>query len=271
MTADTEPDGGGRCGAEKGKQLNAIVWNTATLSLEKGSAREWQSLRANPKSGGEQCVANDQSRTVNVKAGFTHRSGQRVAAASIHWPTHESGNALCADDNARLLDAELREKSYRDSALQVVGGDMNYGDINRKLKWCKWYRQMRSGNGFADPLRSGCGKDADCIEKLWTHIRYFGQDGKKRRIDYLFARRGTSATAQYRDQRIVGFGAADAAERRHHREDESDCQTYLDRPGCHYSEHRAVSARVWLPSAGFAWGRVGVWWSAAATRSASAA
>lgn len=239
LVATTEPDGGGRCASDKAEQVNAIIWNSGTLTHVKGSRGEWQSLRENRGSRGGQCEPNDQSRTVNLKAAFTHRSGAAVTAASVHWPTYVSGNSRCADNNARLLDRELRQRPYRDSAVQVVGGDMNYNDINAKHQWCKWYRALREDARFTDPARESCGLDADCLAKLWTHILDDGA-GRKRRIDFLFARRGTGGPVDHRDAKVVGFGAADKAEAG---DDDSGCRTYARFSGCHYSEHRAVTSR----------------------------
>lgn len=241
LVAAAEPDGGGRCASDKTRQVNAIIWNTGTMSLVPESRDEWQSLRENRGSGGGQCEPNGQSRTVNVKAGFTHRSGALVTAASVHWPTYVSGNARCADDNARLLDRELRKRPYRDSAVQIVGGDMNYNDINAKLKWCKWYRALREDAGFTDPARESCGLDRDCLARLWTHILDDGA-GRKRRIDFLFARTGTGGPIDHSAARTVGFGAADASDPG--AADDPGCRTYATRAGCHYSEHRAVTARL---------------------------
>lgn len=240
LVADTEPDGGGGCGSEKAKQLNAIVWNTASMSYVKGSKAMWQSMRENPASGGAQCVKNDQSRTVNVKAMFRHSTGQTVTAASVHWPTQASGNFLCADNSARDLDARLKRAPYRDSALQIVGGDMNYGDVNTKGEWCKWYRQLRQDSGFADAARGLCGPEGGCNDSLWTHIT----DGKKRRIDYLFARRGTTTPALFLQGANVTFASAQEAEARHHDESDAGCHTYPGRSGCFYSEHRAVAGTL---------------------------
>lgn len=240
LIADTDPDGGGRCGAEKSKQLNAIVWNTDSLTYVKGTRAMWQSLRENPDSGGSQCVKNDQSRTVNVKAQFKHRAGQLITAASVHWPTQASGNFKCADNSAVELDTQLKKTPYKSSAVQIVGGDMNYRDTNSKDDWCKWYRIMREDNDFADPARGLCGTTGSCNDNLWTHIT----DGEKRRIDYLFARYGTSSPAAYLGASNVEFSAAQEAEARHHEESDSGCTTYPGRSGCFYSEHRAVASRI---------------------------
>ncbi|WP_041624856.1 hypothetical protein [Stackebrandtia nassauensis] len=239
LIADTEPNGGGRCGPEKARQLNAIVWNTDSLTYVKGTRAMWQSMRENPDSGGSQCVKNDQSRTVNVKANFKHRNGQVITAASIHWPTHASGNFKCADNSARELDDELKESPYKKAALQIVGGDMNYRDVNSSNDWSKWYKEMRA-NDFADPVRGLCGPTGGCNDGLWTHIT----DGVKRRIDYLFARRGTSNPAASFGASNVTFSSAQDAEERDHDESDSGCTTYPGRSGCFYSEHRAVTGRV---------------------------
>lgn len=240
LVAAVDPDGGGRCGSEKSKQLNAIVWNTDTLTYVTGSRAMWPSMRENPKPGGAACVKTATSRTVNVKAAFEHRLGTTVTAASVHWPTHASGNFACADDSARDLDEQLKKAPYRDSALQIVGGDMNYRDVNTKGDWSKWYRVMKQDNKFTDPARGLCGTVGRCNDHLWTHIT----DGVKRRIDYLFARRGTALPVITLRATNVAFSAAQDAEARHHDESDSGCRTYPGRSGCFYSEHRAVTARI---------------------------
>lgn len=228
IVAEEEPDGTGRCSGEKRHQTNAIVFNAVNLSLS--TKTTWQSVHAGPDPD-TQCEPNPQSRTRNLKAKFAVGPGQTVTAASVHWPTAASGGKPCDDDNARLTDRELKKSEYASSTAQIVGGDMNA--TAEKL----WYQEMLN-IGFADAMAG---------DPTWTHILDDGA-GAKRRIDYLFARVGTSGPASFHNPYTVTFAKAHQAQERVDpgNTDPPSCDTYRKAPekGCAYSEHRAVVARV---------------------------
>lgn len=233
VVAEESPDGTGKCGGEKRRQTNAIVYNTDTMA---GPVRvnRWRSLHEGPDADKE-CEPNSQSRTVNLKAQFAPPGGPVTTAASIHWPTAASGGKPCDDDNARLTDRELKEAPYASSSGQVVGGDLNA--TAEKL----WYRQMQEV-GFTDAMAG---------DPTWTHILDEGA-GAKRRIDYLFARFGTSQPAFFKNPYTLTFAMAERAQRENPtgpgsgQSDPPGCHTYKKAPekGCAYSEHRAVVARA---------------------------
>jgi endonuclease/exonuclease/phosphatase family metal-dependent hydrolase len=226
IVAEDDPDGTGRCKGEKRRQTNAIVWNTTNLTLMQETVQTWRSVHDAPR-----CKPNPQSRTRNLKARFAVGAGLTVTAASLHWPTVASGGKNCADDNARLTDAELKEPGYASSTGQIVGGDLNV--TAEKL----WYREMQ-GRGFADAMAGN---------PTWTHILEDGA-GAKRRIDYLFARVGTSVPGSFNLPYTLTFAQAHRAQRDADPGDvdKKGCDTYRAAPekGCAYSEHRAVVARV---------------------------
>lgn len=236
IVAPGNANGTKNCKGEKRRQLNAIAWNTVALTLQRGTVKTWESVRENSRGGGPRCVENDQSRTRNIKAVFSLGQGAPdVTLASVHWPTKASGGVKCADNNARALHRELSESPYS-ATVQIVGGDMNITDrVGGRHR--KWYRQMIAMN-FAD---------AEAENPDWTHISGKGA-GAKRRIDYLFARRGTSTPATFTNPATVSFKKAHAAEKRLNPSDKDrkGCDTYPKAPekGCSYSEHRSVTARV---------------------------
>lgn len=231
MVAEKHPNGTRRCNGEKRHQTNAIVWNTVNLSLLANSVHTWRSVHRGPDPH-TQCQLNPQSRTRNLKARFAVGPGVSVTVASVHWPTVASGGTDCYDDNARLTDRQLREPGYS-STVQIVGGDLNV------TAGKKWHSEMLARH-FRDAMAGA---------PTWTHIGHAGA-GPKRRIDYLFARRGTSRPGLFHNPYTVTFRKAQRAQ---HELDPGDrdprsCDTYPRAPqkGCAYSEHRSVVARVVL-------------------------
>lgn len=236
-----DANGTERCKGEKRSQTNAIVFNTRYLTLVSLSAGTWRSVHAGPGPG--QCEENPQSRTVNLKARFElGATGLSVTAASVHWPTAASGGKPCDDDNARLLDSELKQPGYADSDVQIVGGDLNATAKKQNGSAKLWYTEIGKV-GFRDAQADG--------PRTWTHILDDGA-GAKRRIDYLFSRLGTSGPASFFNPYTLTFAMAERAQQRATsgpgagEADPPSCHTYKKAPqkGCAYSEHRAVAAKV---------------------------
>lgn len=230
IVAENKPDGTRRCNGEKRRQTNAIVWNTVNLTLMQDTVDTWRSVHRGPDPD-TQCQPNSQSRTRNLKAKFAVGAGKTVTAASVHWPTAASGGKRCYDNNARLTDRELKQPDYASSTGQIVGGDLNVTSGK------PWHGEMLN-RGFRDAMAGN---------PTWTHILDDGA-GAKRRIDYLFARTGTSGPGAFKNPYTVTFGMAHRAQEKVDpgNTDPKSCNTYRKAPkrGCAYSEHRSVVARV---------------------------
>lgn len=229
LVAEKHPNGTRRCNGEKRHQTNAIIYNAVNLSVIPNSVHTWRSVHRGPDPR-TQCEPNPQSRTRNLKARFA-LGGPTVTVASVHWPTVASGGKSCYDNNARLTDRELEEPGYSGSGVQIVGGDTNV------TAGKKWHSEMTS-RGFRDAMAG---------DPTWTHIANEGA-GPKRRIDYLFARRGTSRPGSFYNPYTVTFAKAQRAQRKVEPGDHDPrrCDTYprARQKGCAYSEHRSVVARV---------------------------
>lgn len=215
------------CGAPKDHQTNAVIYRAARFTNKGLGSRTWQAQSDETGS----CANNDQARTKAVKVRLHDKIANKdLTVASVHWPTANSGGPPCADSNAREAAAELTEDGYGGSLL-IFAGDANISD-RASGSFRSWYRlangDLGGALGFRDAGYAGCGGATSCLDDNWTI-------NSTRRIDFLFARRsgGLPRIAAFH---TVTFNEGDRADL---------AVTGTDREDRDYSDHRAVSARVY--------------------------
>ncbi|MGH3736638.1 MAG: hypothetical protein ACRDT6_13655 [Micromonosporaceae bacterium] len=216
------------CGAEKAYQTNAIIYRTGRFNLV--STGTWQS-DAQTSTGG--CANNSQDRTINLRARLWDKiAGKYVTAASIHWPTGAMDGPPCASENAREVDAAVTASG---GSLLIWGGDANVTDQSSG-SWRSWYAgtngDLGGSRGYRDALYDHCRESSSnvkgCLLDNWTI-------GGSRRIDFLFARKGSGGMPFTGAEHTVTFNEGDAADLQFTGDDRSDRD---------YSDHRAVRARI---------------------------
>jgi hypothetical protein len=215
------------CGRPKALQTNAIVYRTGRLKPVAGSVIRWKSEAM--RTG--RCRNSKQDRAVDVAAAFDDLvSHQRIAAASIHWPTQASGGPPCAVDNARQSAHKLAKVGP--AALRIMAGDAN---IAPNALGGAWYSSLNvdvgGALGYRDAAYFACAHRnlAACLANQWT-VR-----GGHRRIDFLLAHRDLGGAPRINHQSVVTFDAADRAAAQ---------VTGTDDPGGNYSDHRSNRARI---------------------------
>lgn len=216
------------CGAPKDHQTNAVIYRTARFTNLGLDNATWQAQ--SDESGA--CANNDQARTKAVKVRLHDKIANKdLTVASVHWPTSASGGPPCAESNAQETATELTEDGYGGSLL-IFGGDLNYSDVSGGV-FRPWYRLLNGdlggSLGYRDVGYAGCAGDLSCLASNWTI-------GGDRRIDFLFARRPSGALPTVSAFHTVTFDEGDAADK---------AETGSDREDRNYSDHRAVSARVY--------------------------
>ncbi|HEX6682287.1 MAG TPA: hypothetical protein VF062_05805 [Candidatus Limnocylindrales bacterium] len=226
-------DQGTRCPGEKERQTNAIIWRVGRFNFVEGSKITWQSFA---KNGNPECGLNNQDRSINVAAQLWDRIAERwVSVASIHWPTGNAGGPACASQNAARTVEKV--ESIR-GGLHIWGGDANVVS-NADGEWRAWFEatngQLGGRHNYKDVAYADCAKRNDTIgireclrDSHWT----LGGDN---RIDFLFAKRGDGTMPPIGAAHTVTFDEADAA---------ADRIEGSDHRGLHYSDHRAIRARV---------------------------
>ncbi|MGH3646773.1 MAG: hypothetical protein ACRDTM_06320 [Micromonosporaceae bacterium] len=216
------------CGSEKAYQTNAIIYRTGRFNLV--STSTWQS-DAQTSSGG--CANNSQDRTINLRARLWDKiAGKYVTAASIHWPTSAMDGPPCASENAREAAAAV---SASGGSLLIWGGDANITDQSSG-SWRSWYTRangdLGGSLGYRDALYDHCRESSSnvksCLLDNWTI-------SGSRRIDFLFARKGSGGMPFTGAEHTVTFNEGDAADIEF---------TGNDRTDRDYSDHRAVRARI---------------------------
>lgn len=218
------------CGPAKDYQTNAIIYRTGRLQPISGTKDTWQVY----KGANGSCVMNTQSRSIGVRMAFTDLiTNKKVVLGSSHWPTNQEGPAGdtgCAEKNIQLTDSKMRAVSGAN--LIVWGVDANESDYNGSA-YKDWYNQANSqissttNYSWNDPVYEACSGGRSCLDDNWTV-------GSGSRIDFLFF----NAAAHSTNGHTVTFNEADAA----------DLQfTGSDRDDLNYSDHRAISARVYYP------------------------
>lgn len=219
------------CGAPKDYQTNAVIFRTARFTNLGLGSRTWQAQSDETGS----CANNDQARTKAVKVRLHDKIANKdLTVASVHWPTAASGGPPCAESNARETAAEMTEDGYGGSLL-IVGGDVNYTDIDRGAAgdpYRTWYRSLNGDLGgtydYRDAGYAGCSGSKSCLADNWTA-------GGDRRIDYLFARKPSGGLPAMTAFHTITFNEGDAADL---------AETGSDRQDRDYSDHRAVMARI---------------------------
>jgi hypothetical protein len=222
------------CGAPKDYQTNAVIYRAARFTLESdtsSSTKRWQAQ----SDLGSGCTNNNQARTKAVKVRLHDKiAGKDVTAASIHWATAAHGGAPCDESNAREVAAEMTEDGYGGDLL-IFGGDTNRSDRTSTDAYRQWYQTMNGdlggAYGYRDAVYNRCaasGTTKDCLADNWTI-------GSGRRIDFLFAKRGTGSRPSVTDAHTITFNEGDAADL---------AATGSDRGDRNYSDHRAVRAQV---------------------------
>lgn len=224
------------CGAPKDHQTNAVVYRPARFTLVSdpdSSSKRWQAQN----DFGSGCTNNNQARTKAVKVRLHDKIANRdVTAASTHWPTVSHGGAPCTESNAREAATEVREDGYGGDLI-IFGGDTNSTGVASGGAYRPWYASLNGDlggtYGYRDAVYAGCaasgGPVADCLAGNWT------LDGTSRRIDFLFAQRGSGSMPAVTDSHTVTFNEGDAAD---------NAATGTDRGDMSYSDHRALRARV---------------------------
>lgn len=227
-------DQGTRCPGEKERQTNAIIWRKGRFDFVEGSKITWQSSATN---GNPECGPNNQDRSINVAARFRDRVADRfISAASIHWPTGNAGGPACAPLNAARTVQKVESIT---GALHVWGGDANVVS-NADGQWRGWYEatngQLGGRHNYKDVAYADCAKRRDTIAGIRDCLRdSHWTIGGDSRIDFLFAKRGNGAMPPVGAEHTVTFDEADAAAARFEGSDHR---------GLHYSDHRAIRARV---------------------------
>ncbi|MDT0379859.1 hypothetical protein RM572_13925 [Streptomyces sp. DSM 42041] len=222
------------CGTPKKYQTNAVVYRAARFSLESdpdASVKRWQ---AQSDLGGG-CTNNNQARTKAVKVRLHDRvAGRDLSVASLHWPTAAHGGKPCTESNAREAVTEIREDGFGGDLL-ILGGDTNSTGLTSADNWRSWYAStngdLGGSYGYRDALYADCaasGGVKDCLKDEWTL-------SSGRRIDFLLARRGSGG--------LPAVTAADTVEWNDGDQADQDA-TGSDRADRHYSDHRAVTARI---------------------------
>lgn len=215
-----------RCNGEKAQQSTAIVFDADRFRVL--AAGTWKADRTSDRG----CVDTGQSRAVALLLKLRDTlAGKDLTVASTHWPTKHSGGHPCAAENAREAAAHVTGWG---GALMIWGGDANITAGNPG-DWKAWYRHTNGDlggrAGFRDAMFQHCGRVGttrqECLRDNWTI-------GGNNRIDYLWARKpgGLPAVTAVHTVGFEEAGRADAF------------YTGGDRADRHYSDHRAVRARI---------------------------
>jgi hypothetical protein len=212
------------CGAPKARQTNAVIFRKGRFAYVAGSKATW---RSNRTYGTRKCRPDGNDRTVNVAVQLRDKiNGATVNAASFHWPTGNASGPFCAPKNVRQL---VNHVERAPSSLRIMGGDGNVTTAGGR----GWYGLVNGDAGgklgYRDVTFAACGGAPACITANWTV-----SPSAKRRIDYLFARKGDGSLPAVTKVHTVTFEEAGAAARR---------VTGGDSPR-NYSDHRAVRARI---------------------------
>ncbi|WP_328988598.1 hypothetical protein OG394_20455 [Kribbella sp. NBC_01245] len=215
-----------RCDGEKKQQTTAIIFNADRFRVLK--ADTWRADRQTASG----CENTGQTRATALRLKLRDTlAGKDLTVASTHWPTKNSGGHPCAAENAREAAAKV---SGWGGALMIWGGDANITAGNPG-DWKAWYRQTNGDlggrAGYRDAMYHHCGKVTaprqECLRDNWTI-------GGSNRIDYLWARKPGGMPA-ITAVHTVGFEEAGRADAHY---------TGGDRADRHYSDHRAVRARI---------------------------
>jgi hypothetical protein len=215
-----------RCNGEKKQQTTAIVFRTDRFRVLK--ADTWRADRQTARG----CENTGQTRATALRLKLRDTLADKdLTVASTHWPTKDSGGHACAAENAREAAGKV---SGWGGALMIWGGDANITAGNPG-DWKGWYRQTNGDlggrAGYRDAVYHHCGKVTaprqECLRNNWTI-------GQRNRIDYLWAKKpgGMPAITAVHTVTFEEAGRADA----HY--------TGSDHADRHYSDHRAVRARV---------------------------
>lgn len=216
------PNQPARCEGEKKQQTTAIVFDADRFRVLK--ADTWRADRKTARG----CENTTQTRATALRLKLRDTlAGKDLTVASTHWPTNNSGGHPCAAENAREAAAKV---SGWGGSLMIWGGDANITAGNAG-DWKGWYRQTNGDlggrAGYRDAMFHHCGRQAECLRSNWTI-------GGSNRIDYLWARTPGGMPA-ITAVHTVGFEEAGRADAHY---------TGADRADRHYSDHRAVRARI---------------------------
>jgi hypothetical protein len=222
------------CGSPKDYQTNAVIYRASRFSLESdpaASTKRWQAQ----SDLGSGCTNNNQARTKAVKVRLHDRIANRdLSVASLHWPTAAHGGKPCTGSNALEAANEIREDGFGGDLL-ILGGDTNSTGLTSADNWRSWYASINGDLGGAYGYRDALYADCAASGAVKTCLKNEATLASGRRIDFLFARRGSGGMPPVTAADTVEWNDGDQADLN---------ATGSDRGDRHYSDHRAVTARI---------------------------
>lgn len=216
------------CGAEKDQQSTAIIYRTGRFDL----VDKWTWTADRKYANG--CRNSSQSRVVAIRAKLWDQVAKKhITAASTHWPTKHGDGPPCSTENAHEAASRIHDTG---GSLMIWGGDFNYTDQNSNHGWRPWYAKVNAdvggSYGFRDVMHDHCTEGGGDGKACLRNDNWTIDPG--RRIDFLFADKpnGLPATSAEHTIGLKEAGAADVH------------FTGTDRDDRHYSDHRAIRARI---------------------------